>query len=218
MSGLPIVFMLDDDVHVLEVLSRLLVSAGFTVQAFPSADAFHARAAHTGPTCLILDHVIPGQTGLELLDSLDPPPWWQIVFLSGHADVDVAVQAMRHGAFDFIVKPVNQARLVDVVTRALAESARLLQVQDAQQEVAARLDTLTTRERQVCEALARGLLNKQIAAELGASEKTIKIHRARVMQKLGVSSVIELARLLERRGTVPPRSGNGRLPQSPEKT
>ena len=192
------VFVVDDDPLVLQSLSRMLTAGGLTVEAFPSAEAFLAREPHDGPGCLLLDQMMPDVSGLELVHRLGPrAASLSVVFLTAHADVGTSVAAMKAGAFDFLLKPIRISRLVEIVTRALDHSRELLDKARARRELAARFARLTAREREVCRFVARGFLNKQIAAELGASEKTIKIHRARVLHKLHVGSAVELARLMQ---------------------
>jgi len=192
----PKVFVIDDEPTVVRLLERLLTGAGFDVEGYPSADAFLVRPHYQGPACLVVDQVMPGCTGLQLAEML-PSDTAQVIFISGQSSVDVAVQAMRSGAVDFLSKPIDLERLVGVVRHALVRSVSAVETASAQRHVAVRWATLTPREREVCLLMARGLLNKQIAAQLGASEKTIKIHRARVYRKLEVTSVTEIARLID---------------------
>ncbi|HEX8031354.1 MAG TPA: response regulator [Vicinamibacterales bacterium] len=194
------VFVVDDDAAVLKALTRLLRSHGFQVESFAAADAFLARPAFDGPACLILDLRMPDIGGLGVQEALlgrgiEMP----IIFLSGHGDVPTAARAMREGALDFLVKPVDEVALLESLARADAKARQLDQRQQAEREADARLSRLTPRELQVCELVAQGLLNKQIAFELGTVEKTVKVHRGRVMRKLEVDSVPALVRLLGKR-------------------
>ena len=182
------------------MVSRLLEAHGFEVEVFRSADHFLNRSLDNGPACLLLDQRMPDKTGLELFEEMAAPAWLQVVFLTGHHDVDVAVHAIKSGAFDFLLKPFETAHLVDVVRRALERSAEVIENERARDRLLNRLMTLTPREREVARLLTHGLLNKQIAGRLGASEKTIKIHRSRILNKLQVVSVAECARLIERFG------------------
>jgi FixJ family two-component response regulator len=203
MSPDATVFIVDDDVHVSRALERLLSLAGFVVETYPSARAFLDRDPHAGPACLLLDQQLPDQTGLELqhlLESDHAARALAIVFLTGHGDVAMSVKAMKAGAFDFLTKPVDEAALIDAVQRALDRSSRSLSTAREREQFLARVDRLTRRERQVCALVVRGLLNKEVAWEIGISEKTVKIHRARLVRKLGVSSVAELSRMVERTG------------------
>jgi FixJ family two-component response regulator len=196
-----VVFLVDDDAAVRKGVGRLLSAAGFDVRPFDSPAAFLAAARPTTPACLILDQQMPEQTGLELQQSLKPVgATLPIIFLTGHGDIATSVEAMKAGAVDFLTKPVDAAPLVDAVTRALDSSAKSREVQAERDAFAARVARLTPRERDVCLLVVRGLLNKQIAGELGIAEKTVKIHRASVVSKLAVGSVAELSRLAERTG------------------
>ena len=195
------VYLVDDDGGVRKGLVRLLTQVGFEVHAFESPSSFLAAPRPAAPSCLILDQRMPEHTGLELQQALKPiGPTLPIIFLSGHSDVPTSVEAMKEGAFDFLTKPVDAKLLVAAVTRALDASARSRDVQAEREAFAARVARLTPRERDVCILVVRGLLNKQIAGELGIAEKTVKIHRANAMEKLAAGSVAELSRLVERTG------------------
>ena len=194
-------FIVDDDVQTLRAFARILHIEGFQVDTFHSASEFLKHTPSDVPSCLILDLKLPEIDGLQLQQLMrnarvDIP----IIFVSGHGDVPSTALAMRYGAVDFLEKPVEDARLLDAVSSAVALDAerrgRRRDIEDARQ----RLARLTPRERQVCELVARGLLNKQIADEIGASERTVKIHRARALQKVGAMSVSDLVRLLSRLG------------------
>jgi FixJ family two-component response regulator len=193
------VFIVDDDVQILRAFARILRLADFAVDAFPSASEFLKHTPTDVPSCLILDLKLPEIDGLQLQlllrnADIDMP----IIFISGHGDVPSTASAMRLGAVDFLEKPVDDSRLLDAVTRAVElDAVRRVHRRD-KEEAKTLLRRLTPRERQVCEVVARGLLNKQIAGEVGASERTVKIHRSRAMQKLGVGSVPDLVRLLSR--------------------
>jgi FixJ family two-component response regulator len=197
----PSVFVIDDDPQVRSALKFLFESAGLGVETFASAMAFLERPAHPGPSCLVLDLELPELNGLEVQERLARAGVSiPIVFLSGRADVPSTAKAMRDGAVDFLVKPVDDSRLLDAVTRALTRSAETYEKQSEQIESAARprLARLTARERQVMDLVARGLLTKQIAFELGISDETVKVHRGHAMRKLEVDSVTSLVRLLDR--------------------
>jgi FixJ family two-component response regulator len=193
------VFLVDDDPAVCRALARLIRTAGHEVESFTSAPDFLARAPHPGPACLVLDLRLPGMTGLELQDLLERAGRAvPIVFISGRADVPASVRAMKAGAVDFLGKPVDEAELLAAVAGAL-ERDRARRAERAEREALdTRFSRLTPREREVCALVARGLLNKQIAGRLGTTEKTIKVHRGRVMAKLEVDSVAELVRLFDR--------------------
>ena len=195
----PLVFVVDDDLIVLRALDRLLRSAGHTVQTFSSPRAFLEQLPHDGPACLVLDLRMPELSGLDVQEQLalkgTPMP---IIFFSGASNVSATAQAMRKGAKDFLVKKVDDVALLDAVSGALEAAVEKHRSRREEDEHSRRLARLTKRERQVCDQVARGLLNKQIASELGMSEKTVKVHRGRVMRKLDVDSVAALVWLLSR--------------------
>lgn len=194
-----VVYLVDDDASVRRGISRLIRSAGYHVEVFESAEEFLQRKENGLPSCLVLDIKMPGSTGMDLqqrlLASGQSTP---IIFLSGHADVPTSVQAMKEGAFDFLTKPVTAEDLLSAVRKAI--NADILQKKQNEEvaEVQSRMSTLTNREAQVFSLVVTGMLNKQIAAELGTTEKTIKVHRARVMEKMGAESLAELVQLANR--------------------
>jgi FixJ family two-component response regulator len=200
MSNLaPAVFVVDDDPAVLKSLSRLLRSAGLPVATFASPREFLDRHDPALPGCLVLDMAMPGLNGLELQQAIATKGnVRQIVFLTGHGDIPMSVQAMKQGAVDFLTKPVNDDDLLKAVRAAIAKDRLQRQTRAEAAAIQQRLATLTPREREVMEHVVSGQLNKQIAADLGIAEKTIKIHRARVMEKMNVQSLAELVRLAER--------------------
>jgi len=193
------VFVVDDDPSVLRSLERLLRAAGYAVEAHASPQVFLERAPMDRPGCVVVDLRMPGLGGLDLQEELArrgfPLP---LIFLTGHGDVPSSVRAMKAGAIDFLSKPCDDTDLLAAVERALARDAEARAARAEKEAIRARFDALTPREREVCLLVARGLLNKQIAAELGAAEKTIKVHRGRVMAKLGAESVADLVRLVDR--------------------
>ena len=192
------IFVIDDDASVRRGLARLLSAEGWSVETFSEAREFLERAPSSGTGCVVLDVRMPGLSGPELQSRMHEMGWsLPIVFLTGHGDVPTSVQAMKRGAVDFLLKPVDSADLLRTVTEALERHATELDRQRERREIRACLEQLTTREREVLEAVTRGLRNKQIAAELGISEKTVKVHRGRVMQKMRVRSVAELVRACE---------------------
>jgi len=197
MDAKPRVFVVDDDPVVLGAISRVLRAHGFTVEEYSSAVAFLERLPCDGVACALVDLKLPDLNGLDVQKTMArkglPLP---IVFLSGLADVPSTAHAMREGAIDFLVKPLDEARLLDAITRACTRAVAWRQEGAIERERDLRLARLTKREREVCDLVARGLLNRQIAYELGIVEKTIKVHRARVMRKLQVDSVAALVRLL----------------------
>lgn len=193
------VFLVDDQPAVLKGLTRLLTAAGFEVQAYDSAQAFlDSGNAGTGG-CLVLDLSMPEMNGLALQQALaQRASMLPIIFLTGHGDLDTGVRAMKLGASDFLTKPVDGDRLVAAIGLAL-EKNRLAQSDNAERdEIAARMATLTPRETEVMNLIIEGLLNKQVAAELGTVEKTVKVHRAHVMAKMKVRSLTALVRLVDR--------------------
>lgn len=195
------VFLIDDDVSVLRALSRLLRSAGWDTECFESARAFLERPAYTDVGCIVLDLWMPDMTGRELQDLLqERHTLLPIAFLSGQGDVPASVSAMKHGAVDFLLKPVDSAALIEVVGGAMERHARNLRDAHDVAVISTRLSRLSTREREVLEQVLTGRLNKQIAGELGIAEKTVKVHRGRLMAKMQVRSVAELVHQCERIG------------------
>jgi len=195
------VYVVDDDAAVSKGVCRLLRSAGYEPQAFNSAMEFVQYYRASLPGCLVLDVSMPGISGLELqswLEKLNSP--LQIVFLTAQGDIPTSVNAMKHGAVDFLTKPVNETALFKAVEEALRRAQKFAAARTETEAILTRLATLTAREREVLEHIVSGQLNKQVAAQLGTVEKTIKVHRARVMEKMGVTSVAELARMAEKIG------------------
>ena len=194
-----LVCVVDDDEPVRQCLERLLRSARFRVETFGSAFSYLERKAHSGPVCLILDVNMPGLDGFELQKAL-AGRCEQIVFLTGHGDVPMCASAMKSGAVDFLTKPVDDEILLSAVARAMARGRELGRT-NAEQAAACRLiQSLTPREFDVMQRVILGMLNKQIAAELGIAEKTVKIHRGRMMRKTRCTSVPDLMRLVEKAG------------------
>ena len=196
-----IVFVVDDDPSMLRALARLLKTAGHDVETFASSAEFLARPVHAGPGCLVLDLKMPGLSGLDVQEALaasarDLP----IVFISGHGRVPAVIQAMKAGAIDFLTKPFQDADLLVSVEAAIARSISSLADHSERETIETRLRTLTPREREVLPLVAAGLPNKQIAARLGTSLQTIKVHRARVMEKMQAASLADLVRMAGRAG------------------
>jgi FixJ family two-component response regulator len=197
----PTVFVVDDDAAIRKAVSRLLRSAGIAVADFASPTEFLAQYDPAMPGCLVLDLAMPGFDGLRLQTTLrETGSSLPIIFLTGQGDVSKSVQAMKDGAFDFLTKPVNAKNLLPAIRAAIERDAIARREKGALSEICARLETLTPREREVLEHVVAGKLNKQIAGDLGITEATVKMHRARVMAKMKVQSVAELARLAEQCG------------------
>ena len=193
------VLVVDDDAGFRTSIDRFLRSVGYAVETFDSPAKLLDRADRKPddiPTCVLLDLRMPGMSGLEaqseLLRRRDAPP---IVFVTAHGDVPASVQAMKKGAVDFLEKPFDEQRVLEAIERAVGKNVQDRSARVAAQQARARLDRLTARERQVCDYLMAGLINKQIAAELGIAESTVKVHRSRMMEKLGIGSVVALMRL-----------------------
>lgn len=202
MNLAPRVFLVDDQAAVLKALSRLLTSAGFAVTPFESAQDFLASGNADAAGCIVLDLSMPGMDGLALQQALATyPNALPVIFLSGHGDLHTGVQAMKSGAVDFLTKPVDGDRLIDAVRLAIESNCHARRACAQRDEILARLASLTPREREVLYLLVEGKLNKQVAAELGTVEKTIKVHRARAMAKMKVRSLTALVRLVDRYGS-----------------
>jgi FixJ family two-component response regulator len=198
------VFIVDDDDRVLRALSRLVAGAGFPTRAYSSSQAFLADHDPVVRGCAVLDVAMPGLDGFHLQRLLSADRICRpIIFITGRGDVPMSVRAMQDGAIDFLTKPVDADDLLTAVERARAVQANALRARGEIELIEAKLTTLTPRERQVLPYIIAGRLNKQIAGTLGTVEKTIKVHRARMMQKLGVRTVQDLVRLAERAGIDP---------------
>jgi FixJ family two-component response regulator len=201
----PLVFVVDDNPSVRKSLSRLLAAAGYTVEAFASAREFLTRVPSEGPCCLVLDVRMPGLTGIELQAALAAAGRrMSIVFLTGHVDVPMSVKAMKGGAVDLLTKPIDREALLAAIVRAVAKDTEDRSEEIRIAEIRQRVKTLTVRETQVFALVVTGMLNKQIAFDLGVVEKTIKVHRARVMEKMRAGSVAELVRLADAVGVIVP--------------
>jgi FixJ family two-component response regulator len=196
------VFLVDDDPSVRRALARLIKSAGYQVQTFVSAREFLDRMPDAArPACLVLDVRMPGLSGTDLQRELRLiNPILPIIFITGYGDIPMTVKAMKAGAVDFLPKPVRDAELLRAIEQALARAVHDRAKLDETEDIQSRLEKLTPREREVMNLVVKGRLNKQIAFALGTVEKTIKVHRARVMDKMQVDSVAELVRLTDRAG------------------
>lgn len=203
----PLVFVVDDDRSVRKSLTRVLGSVGYAVEAFASAREFLARQPHPGPCCLVLDVRMPGLTGIQLQELLAATGRRvSIVFVTGHADVPTSVKAMKAGAVDLLTKPVEAKDLIAAIQRALTRDERDRATEARRAEIQRRVRLLTKRETEVFALVVTGMLNKQIAAALGIGEKTVTVHRARVMEKMRAGSVAELVRLADEAGVTVPRA------------
>lgn len=195
------IFLVDDDAGVLKALTRLLRVKGYDARPYASPHEFLAHHDPTVPGCAVLDVAMPGLDGLALQEALiaggAPRP---IIFLTGKGDIPTSVRAMKAGAIDFLTKPVSDQILLDAIARAEEQDGKSRQAQAELDTIHARMTTLTPREREVLTHVVAGRLNKQIAGDLGTVEKTIKVHRGRMMEKLGVRTVVDLVRMAERAG------------------
>ncbi len=202
-----IVFVVDDDESVRTALKRLLKSAGHKVITFSSAEEFFDHDHRFDVSgCLVLDIRMPGLSGLELQDQMAAAGInIPIIFITGHGNVPASVRAMKAGAVDFLEKPFDDLALLDAIHRAIAKDTRAKQAQAKIREINQRVASLTPREQEVFTLVVTGMLNKQIAFELGITESTIKVHRAQVMQKMSAESFADLVRLAEKAGVHPPK-------------
>ena len=202
MSGAPgIVYVVDDDASVREALSSLLRSMGLEVQAFGSAEEFLVEPVSERPACMVLDVRLPGLSGLELQRALSQRDRTvPIIFITGHGDVPMSVRAMKAGAVEFLQKPFSDDELVGAIRAALQHDLEDGVRRRELAQLRRRYETLTAREREVLAPIAQGMLNKQVAAALGISEITVKVHRRHLMQKMGARSLPEIVRMVEKLG------------------
>jgi len=203
----PTVFIVDDDNGVRSSIRVLMKSVGLAATTFASAREFLGAYRETQPGCLVLDVRMPAMSGLELQEELNRRgAVIPVIFITGHADVPMAVEAMRHGAFDFLQKPLRDQDLVDRVQKALARDSETREELKEHSRIRARIATLTPREKEVLDLLTVGKANKMMAQDLGLSQRTVEIHRAHVMEKMGAKSVAQLVRMvmdLEHHGGAP---------------
>ncbi len=204
------IFIVDDDESVRKGLKRLLKSAGYSAETFANAtDFLESNRKYEGPACLILDIKMPGKSGLALQEELalgeHPIP---IVFITGHGDIPTSVKAMKKGAVDFLSKPFDDEDLFNAITSALQKDSKTRAVVTERKNIQQQFDLLSPREYEIMTFIISGMLNKQIAAVLDITEKTVKVHRARVFAKVGVVSLAELVRLAEKVGIRPASVSN----------
>lgn len=204
MASTAIVFVIDDDASVRKSLRRLLDAARYKVELFTSASEFLARSVHDGASCVVVDVRMPELNGIDFQKALiEGGREEQLVFITGHGDVPMCAKAMKAGAVDFLPKPFKPKQLLESVERALTRSAEQRRRASAKTHARDLIERLTPREHEVMQLVATGMLNKQVGGELGMAEKTVKTHRAHVMQKLGITSVAELMVVLQK-AEVPP--------------
>jgi FixJ family two-component response regulator len=202
-----VVFVVDDDAPMRESLKNLIRSVGLRVELFASAQEFLRSKRPDQPSCLVLDVRLPGLSGLDLQRRTgDAGIEIPIVFITGHGDIPMSVRAMKAGAVEFLTKPFRDQDLLDAIQQALERDGKARDQRAALEELRSRFASLTSREREVMKRVVAGLLNKQIGAELGTSETTVKVHRHQVMEKMGAGSVPELVRMADRLGVLVPKS------------
>ena len=206
-NATPVVYVIDDDDSVRTALSSLIRSVGLQVDTFASASAFMSAKRPDAPSCLILDVRLPGVSGLDFQTELAKANTLiPIIFITGHGDIPMSVKAMKAGAIEFLTKPFRDQDLLDAIQVALERSRSNQETEKATSELKARFETLTPREQEVMAKVTGGLLNKQVAAEIGVSEITVKVHRGNVTRKMGAKSFAELVRMADALGIRRPRS------------
>ena len=205
-DGEPVVLVVDDDLSIRESLASLLQSVGLRVKVFASAPELLQSSLPDAPSCLVLDIRLPGISGLDFqVDLREAGIHIPIIFMTGHGDIPMTVQAMKAGAVDFLTKPLRQKEMIDAVTRALAVDEKRRADEKTVADLRSLYESLTPREREVLALATAGMLNKLIAAKLGVSEVTVKVHRSNVMRKLRTRSLADLARIADALGIRPDR-------------
>lgn len=208
-SQRPLVFVVDDDQSVRKALARLLRSADYEIELFESASSFLDRPPYPGPACVIIDVKMPGVNGIDLQKALTQRRREeQLVFITAHGSIQMCAQVMKAGAVDFLPKPFKSRELLDCVEQALQRSARQRRRTAEKNDARRLLDLLTPREFEVMQLLSTGRLNKQVGSELGVTEKTVKVHRGRIMQKLRVTSAAELVKVVQTAELSPVKRSN----------
>jgi len=201
----PTVFIIDDDASVCKSLSRLLRSLGFEAETFASAELFLERKHYDGVGCIVLDVQMPGLSGMDLQKELNKADYHMpIIFITGHGDIPMSVQAMKKGAVNFLTKPFDDEQLLHAVREAVEQDRGAKAKRAEVHDIRRRIELLTPREHEILRYVITGMMNKQIASSLDIAEKTVKVHRGRMMEKLRVNSVAELVRLAEKAGIKPP--------------
>lgn len=206
----PIVLVIDDDMSIRESLAGLFRSVGLRVKVFGSAPEFLQSDLPNAPSCLVLDIRLPGISGLDFqIDLADAGIHIPIIFMTGHGDIPMSVQAMKAGAVDFLTKPLRHQEMIHAVTRAIAADQKRRAAEKTVSDLRLLYESLTPREREVLPLVSAGMMNKLIAAELGVSEITVKVHRSNIMRKMQIRSLADLARIADTLGI--PRAKPGRI-------
>ena len=198
LMGKPIVFIVDDDISVRESLELLVADAGWRPEVFASAEEFLARRRESVPSCLVLDVGLPDLNGLDLQKRIADRPHLPIIFITGHGDIPMSVQAMKEGAIDFLTKPFRDQDLIDAIQSGLSRDRARRESEEALADLRARFASLSSREREIVILVARGRLSKQIAHEIGIAEATVKVHRSRAMHKMKAGSLPELGQMADK--------------------
>ena len=205
-ADIPTVFIVDDDLSMRRAIQDLVESVGLLAESFATGGEFLRRGRTTSPSCLVLDVRLPQMSGLDFQSRLaETGTQIQIIFITAHGDVPMSVKALKAGAVEFLTKPFRDQDLLDAIQQALQRDRAAREQQTEILDVHERYKTLTPREREVMALVVSGLLNKQIAAEIGASEATVKIHRGNMMQKMQVGSLVELVRIADKLKIFPPK-------------